>query len=75
VVATKTFRVVQVRWIAIALAVMAVLLLGALSLSAISGGQTSSAAQSSSAKAFPYGPADGHQDPAPAERTQSHGPR
>jgi hypothetical protein len=74
-VASKTFGVVQVRSIVIALAVIAVLLLGALGLYAMQGAQTGSAAQTSSAKAFPYGTGDSHEQPAAPERTESHGPR
>ena len=73
-VASKTFGVVQARSIAIALAVIALLLLGALALSAMEGTQTGSAVQTSSAKAFPYGAGDSHQSPAPPERTKA-GPR
>ena len=74
-VASKTFGVVQVRSVAIALVVIAVLLLGALGLQAMTSGQAGSAAQTSSAKAFPYGSGDSHQDPGAREKTESHGPR
>ena len=75
-VAQKSFAVSPARSILIALAVIAVLLLGALGLAAMSSGtQTSTAGAAAPVKAFPYGPADGRQDGAPAERTGSHGPR
>jgi hypothetical protein len=74
-VAAKSFRGVQARSLVIALAILAVLALGALGLAAVSGAQTGSAAQTPSPKAFAYGPADAHQEPAPPERTESQGPR